>query len=242
VRNSASQLSAEIKIMEEIIRTPMDPSASGGAVANNPPKPTILPIRQRIRGPFTSYPAVNKPISTLATKPAVPTRPLVRQKIVGPVNRHSLAQRTISVPTSNLLPSIEAELAKVRSAWARYRSTNGRDAIYIYLTAVSRVVTRWQRLNCAVKNSRAALRLQHDAPQMKLEAFGIVIFCTSDPEIADARTRSKWSRVLRYALKAKPIGQGLTEFIKSKAGLNECARRSARRIRLNDTVVTGTMR
>jgi hypothetical protein len=53
-------------------------------------------------------------------------------------------------------------------------------------------------------------------------------FCTADREIADAKTRSKWSRVLRYALKAKPIGQSLTEFIKSNGGINECARKFAR--------------
>ena len=55
-----------------------------------------------------------------------------------------------------------------------------------------------------------------------------MIFCTSDPEIADAKTRSKWSRVLRYARKAKPGSQRLTEFIKSNGGLNECARKFAR--------------
>jgi hypothetical protein len=63
---------------------------------------------------------------------------------------------------------------------------------------------------------------------MKPEPFGIVIFCTSDPEVADAKTRSKWSRVLRYARKAKPAHQRLTDFIKSNGGLNECARRFAR--------------
>ena len=110
----------------------------------------------------------------------------------------------ISTPTLNSVSSVEAELAEVRNAWANYRSTNGRDAVYIYLKAVFRLVTRWRRLNCAVKNSRAALRLQHDAPQMKPEPFGIVIFCTSDPKVADAKTRSKWSRVLRYARKLNP--------------------------------------
>jgi hypothetical protein len=63
---------------------------------------------------------------------------------------------------------------------------------------------------------------------MKPEPFGIVIFCTVDPEVADAKTRSKWSRVLRYARKAKPASQRLTDFIKSNGGLNECARRFAR--------------
>jgi hypothetical protein len=65
---------------------------------------------------------------------------------------------------------------------------------------------------------------------MKPEPFGIVIFCTSDSEVADGKTRSKWSRVLRYARKTKPVGQRLTDFIESKGGLNECARRFARRL------------
>jgi hypothetical protein len=136
--------------------------------------------------------------------------------------------KPILKPTPNPVSSLEADLAEVRNAWARYRSTNSRDAVYIYLEAVFALVTRWRRLNCTVKKSRTALRLQHDAPQMKPEPFGIVIFCTSDPEIVDAKTRSKWSRVLRYAKKAKLAGQSLTDFIKSKGGLNECARKFAR--------------
>ena len=124
--------------------------------------------------------------------------------------------------------SSETELVRVKSAWARYRSTNSRDAVYGYLESVFALVTRSQRLNYAVKNSRAALRLQHDAPQMKPEPFAIVIFCTSDPEIAHAKTRSKWSRLLRYARNAKPDGQSLTDFIRWQGGLNECARKFAR--------------
>jgi hypothetical protein len=73
-----------------------------------------------------------------------------------------------------------------------------------------------------------ALRLRPNPPQMKPEAFSIMIFCTADPNVVDAKTRSKWSRVLRYARKAKPAEQSLTEFIKSNGGINECARRFAR--------------
>ena len=61
---------------------------------------------------------------------------------------------------------------------------------------------------------------------MKPEPFGIVIFCTSDPEIADAKTRSKWCRVLRSP-ETKPANQRLVDFIKSNGGLNECARKFA---------------
>lgn len=186
------------------------------------------PRSHRFDGEYSAHSADTR-LSRLATKPTVPTRPLVRQKIVGPV--HPAVNERILRPTLNAVSSIETELARVRSAWARYRATNSRDAVYGYLTAVFRVVTRWRRLNCAVKNSRTALRLQAGAARMKPEPFGIVIFCTADPEIVDAKTRSKWSRVLRYAARAKPASQRLTDFVKSNGGINECARKFARTAR-----------
>jgi hypothetical protein len=130
-------------------------------------------------------------------------------------------------PVTATVP-LDMELSELRGAWKRYRSTNSRDAIYIYLTAVFPVVMRWRRLNCAMTKSKTALRLQANPPQMKPEPFGIIIFCTSDPEIVDAKTRSKWSRVLRYAARAKPAGLRLTDFVKSNGGLNECTRRFVR--------------
>jgi hypothetical protein len=134
----------------------------------------------------------------------------------------------ISRPPLNPISSIEAELAEIRRAWERYRSTNDRDAIYIYLTGVFRLVTRWRRLDNALRNARAALRLQTDPPQMKPEPFAIVIFCTSDPVVLDDKMRSKWSRVLRLAHKVKPRDVRLMDFVKSNGGLNECARKFAR--------------
>ena len=182
--------------MQEVIGKPIDPSASGGAVANSPPKPTNPAIRQRILGQGSQYPRLKNAL----------------------------------VPKPNLHPvsSIEAELAEMGRAWRKYRSINDRDAVYIYLASVFGLVMRWRLLDCALKKSRAALRLRHYPPQMRPEPFGIVIFCTADPEIVDTKTRSKWSRVLRYARKAKPVEQSLTEFIKSNGGINECARRFAR--------------
>ena len=90
--------------MEDILGKPIDLSASG-AVANSPLRQTIRPIRQRTRGPLSPYPLV----------------------------KNALVKKPISKPTLNPVSSIEAELAEVRSAWARYRSTNSRDAVYIYL-------------------------------------------------------------------------------------------------------------
>lgn len=129
---------------------------------------------------------------------------------------------------------IDNSLAEVRKAWQTYRCTNRRNAVYPYLEAVFALVTRWQGQKCSMKNSGAALRQQPGAPKMKTEPFSIVIFCTCDPMVADAKTRSKWSRVLRLARKAKRADQRLIDFIKSEGGLNECARRFTR-LRLRST-------
>jgi hypothetical protein len=137
-------------------------------------------------------------------------------------------RRLVPKPILHPVSSIEAELAEMDRAWRKYRSVNDRDAVYIYLASVFKVVMRWRLLDCAGKKSRAAFRLRPNPPQLRPEPFGIVIFCTADSEIVDAKTRSKWSRVLRYARKAKPAEQSLTEFIKSNGGINECARRFAR--------------
>jgi hypothetical protein len=91
--------------MEEIIGKPIDPSASGGAIPDSPPKRTISLIRERMRGPFSRYPAVNRPIS--ATKPTVLT---IRQKIVSPVSRHPAVDERISKPPLKPISSLEAEL------------------------------------------------------------------------------------------------------------------------------------
>jgi hypothetical protein len=50
----------------------------------------------------------------------------------------------------------------------------------------------------------------------------------ADPAKVDKRTRSKWSRVLRYAMQYKDHSDPLERFIKRKGGINECASRFAR--------------
>jgi len=157
-----------------------------------------------------------------------PQNPAVLKRIVGPFSRYPLIKKAIAKPASKASSEIEVELAAVKRAWTKYRSTKGRDAVYIYLEGVFLLVSRWQQLKCSLKNSQVALGLQADAPRMRPEPFGIVIFCTADPRSADSKTRSKWSRALRYARKMKPANQRLTDFIKSSGGLNECARRFAR--------------
>jgi hypothetical protein len=58
---------------------------------------------------------------------------------------------------------------------------------------------------------------------IKREHGNQVIRCTSDPRKVDKRTRSKWSRALRYAISGKPIDEPLDRFIKRRGGINKCA-------------------
>jgi hypothetical protein len=51
-----------------------------------------------------------------------------------------------------------------------------------------------------------------------------------NPAKADKRTRSKWSRVMRYAAAYKPDGEALDQFIRRKGGINACAARFSRRL------------
>jgi hypothetical protein len=171
----------------------------------------------------TGLPAVD-----VGQLPAKRTSQRVQRKIVGPLDLDRSARKLIAQPSLTTKSGLEIELAEVNRAWRRYRSIKDRDAVYIYLASVFGIVMRWRRLNCALKQSRAALRIRPNPPQMKAEPFAMVIFCPSDPNIADAKTRSKWSRVLRYAARAKPPGQRLINFVKSNGGLNECACRFAR--------------
>lgn len=118
----------------------------------------------------------------------------------------------------------EGDLTQARTAWKKYQSTRRRDAVYGYLGVVAKIVRRWKKQHCAKAKSRQALRATgHRTTIRSLESFAVVIFCTSDSDKVDAKTRSKWSRALRCAEQLKPDIQSLEQFIKGRGGINECA-------------------
>jgi hypothetical protein len=79
-----------------------------------------------------------------------------------------------------------------------------------------------------VDRARRALRLCRLEISDREDPFGAVIRCTADPAKADKRTRSKWSRVMRYAAVYKADSEALDRFVRRKGGINECAARFAR--------------
>jgi hypothetical protein len=96
------------------------------------------------------------------------------------------------------------------------------------IVAVFDLVSWWAAENRALERAHKALRLQSICPFDREEPFAAIIRCTGDPTKVDKRTRSKWSRALRYALRYKSHSEPLDQFIKRKGGINSCASRFTR--------------
>ena len=125
--------------------------------------------------------------------------------------------------------ALQRDLFRVQTAWDDCQASRNRDAIYSYLSSVFNLVAWWDAENRAVERARKVLTLKNIRRYHREEPFAAIIRCTADPAKVDKRTRSKWSRVLRYALEHKSDSASLEQFIKRKGGINECASRYARR-------------
>jgi hypothetical protein len=124
--------------------------------------------------------------------------------------------------------ALKQDLLRVRNAWEGSESSRDRNAIYGYLSAVFDLVMWWAAEGRAISRARWALQLQNTWPSDHDEPFAAIILVTSDPAKVDRRTRSKWSRVLRYAAEYKTNAEPLAAFVQRKGGINKCAARSAR--------------
>jgi hypothetical protein len=127
--------------------------------------------------------------------------------------------------------ALKQDLLRVQNAWDESQARRARDAIYTYLTAVFELVAWWMAENRALERAQKALRLRRIGSTDHDEPFAAIIRCTADPAKVDKRTRSKWSRALRYALAYKLTSEPLDQFIKRKGGINSCAAKFASHLR-----------
>ena len=118
--------------------------------------------------------------------------------------------------------------ATLLNAWEDCQASRDRSAIYGCLTAVYGLVAWWTAEGREVERARRALRLCRLEVSDREDPFAAVIRCTADPAKADKRTRSKWSRVMRFAAAYKRDSEPLDQFIRRKGGINECAGRFSR--------------
>src|SRR5580704_1368495 len=108
----------------------------------------------------------------------------------------------VAIPYST--EALRQDLERLRGIWEDCQASRDRNAIYPYLTAVCGLVTWWTAEDRAVNRAHPALRLQRLKVSDPKDPFASIIRCTADPAKADKRTRSKWSRVMRYATAYKP--------------------------------------
>jgi hypothetical protein len=143
----------------------------------------------------------------------------------------ALLQRRMSetaVPYSS--EAMRHDLHRIRIVWADCQASRDRTAIYAYLDAVYGLVAWWAAEGREVERACRAVRLGRLEASGREDPFAAIIRCTADPAKADKRTRSKWSRVLRYAAEYKDLADPLDQFIGRKGGINECAARFTRRL------------
>ena len=144
--------------------------------------------------------------------------------------------RSVKDPVPYSREALRQDLSRVRLVWEECQASRDRNAIYGYLTAVFNLVMWWAAQDRAISRARWALQLQHLNLPATDEPFAAIILCTADPEKVDKRTRSKWSRVLRYAMEYKTHAEPLGAFARRKGGINKCAARFARCLGTKGTV------
>jgi hypothetical protein len=109
-------------------------------------------------------------------------------------------------------------LADVRKAWTDCQSSRVRSAIYGYLHQVFMQVEWWSKNPEEKAAELQAFRAANPNVHLPDEEYAAVIACTADPNKMDEKTRSKFSRVLRYAAKYKPEKELLRDFVQRKRG------------------------
>jgi hypothetical protein len=142
----------------------------------------------------------------------------------------STATRNLKIEVPYSDAALRQDLQRVRNLWDHSQTNRQRDAIYAYLDAVYTLVTWWAAEGRETARSRRALRLLQLEPSGREDPFAAVIRCTADPAKADNRTRSKWSRLMRYAAAYKLDAEPLGQFVKRKGGINSCVARFCRRL------------
>jgi hypothetical protein len=151
-------------------------------------------------------------------------------KMIQPVNP---PVQPIDEPDWTLADLDRVVLADVRKQWVDFQSSRNRDAIYGYLHIVFMQVNWWAQNTLEKDEALGAAKQQNPKLPLPEDPFAAVIACTADPKKVDDKTRSKWSRVLRYAAKYKPEKELLRDFLQRKGGINKCAARYARRLGRN---------
>ena len=107
--------------------------------------------------------------------------------------------------------------------WRQVQRTRQRDAVYEFLEAVYGVVSRFNRAGDGRKLLRKLHQFDRRLKRIQ-EPYAAAIHFSTDYSV-DSRTRSKWSRLMRFADQTKKRSELLEDFVRRMGGINECASR-----------------
>ena len=103
-------------------------------------------------------------------------------------------------------------------------ASRSRFAFYDYLAAVFELYVRLRRTRQAKKSARLIAKLFGLRKQNSTHPIRVIIDVTST---ADIKTRSRWSRALRYAWRERKTWKDLGSFLRANGGPAGCARHFA---------------
>lgn len=141
-------------------------------------------------------------------------------------------RETVGKTTSLQIPfttqALKATLERLESEYWAYQEKRDRGAVFGYLNAILETVTWWHHVGRAKEYARQALRLQRPPIPEIRNPIAALIYCSSDREKIDFKTRSKWARLLTYAKVFKDPDESLVDFVQRRGGINRTVRRYSR--------------
>jgi hypothetical protein len=157
---------------------------------------------------------------------------MIEQNAMTPVVITAAPQSANSLPKAADLD--RWTLADVNEQWVNFQSSRDRSAIYSYLHIVFELVEWWSKHPSEREEALQIVKGQNPKlATLPADPYAEVIACTADPKKVDGKTRSKWSRVLRYVAEFKSETELLRDFVPRKGGINKCATRYTRRLGRN---------
>ena len=103
-------------------------------------------------------------------------------------------------------------------------AARSRFAFYDYLAAVFELYVQLRRRNQAKPSARRIAKLFELCKQGRSHPISVIIDATST---TDLKTRSRWSRALRYAWRERRTWKDLGSFLRENGGPAGCARHFA---------------
>jgi hypothetical protein len=161
--------------------------------------------------------SISSLLEDLPGRPIEPRSASLPRYINNDETRQHLSGKRISTAVLKL------ELERLCLVWAQVQTERRRDAVYAFLEAVYSVVSKFNRTSMTAGLLRKLHRLDPALTRIH-EPYAAIIHHGTGYGL-DSRTRSKWSRLLRYAETAKKADEPLEALVHRKGGINLCAAR-----------------